>query len=97
MIRLTKLNQTPFYLNSDLVEFIEVTPDTMITTTNGGKLLVAEPAEEVVRRIIEYQRRIHACVGPDFDVVRSKVRQMPDSEDPDLTDPPLPLERDGDE
>ena len=64
MIRLTRLNQTPFYLNSDLIEFIEVTPDTVITTTHGGKLLVAESAEEVVRRVTDYQREIHAYAVP---------------------------------
>ncbi len=59
MIRLTRLNHAPFYLNSDLIEFLEMTPDTVITTINGGKLLVAESAEEVVRRVIEYRRLIH--------------------------------------
>ena len=59
MIRLTRLNHAPFYLNSDLIEFLEITPDTVITTVNGSKLLVAESAEEVVRRVVEYRRQIH--------------------------------------
>ena len=59
MIRLTRLNHAPFYLNSDLIEFLEITPDTVITTVNGTKLLVAESAEEVVRRVVEYRRQIH--------------------------------------
>ena len=58
MIRLTRLNQSPFYLNSDLIEFIEVTPDTVITTVGGGKVRVAEGAEEVVQRVIEFRRQI---------------------------------------
>lgn len=59
MIRLTRLNHAQFYLNPDLIEYLEVTPDTVITTINGGKLLVAESAEEVVHRVVEYRRQIH--------------------------------------
>ena len=63
MIRLTRINQAPFYLNSDLIEFIDTTPDTVITTVNGTKILVAEEAEEVMRRVVDYRRRTH----PDAD------------------------------
>lgn len=59
MIRLTRINQVPFYLNADLIEFIEMTPDTVITTVNGGKVMVAEDAEEVVQRVVDYRRRVH--------------------------------------
>lgn len=61
MIRLTRLNQAPFYLNAHLIELIEITPDTVITTTAGLKILVAEPAEEVVRRVEAYERSIHGA------------------------------------
>jgi flagellar protein FlbD len=63
MIRLTRLNQVAFYLNSDLVELIETTPDTVITTTHGAKFLVSERAEEVVEKIVEFRRRINS--GPE--------------------------------
>ena len=33
MIRLTRLNHVPLVLNSDLIEQVEVTPDTVITMT----------------------------------------------------------------
>jgi flagellar protein FlbD len=56
MIRLTRLNEAPFYLNCDLIEYIEETPDTVVTLSNGGKLRVKEPAATVVERIIEYRR-----------------------------------------
>lgn len=35
MIRLTRLNHIPLVLNSDLIEHIEITPDTVITLTSG--------------------------------------------------------------
>jgi len=33
MIQLTRLNHLPLVLNSDLIEYIEITPDTVITLT----------------------------------------------------------------
>lgn len=62
MIWLTRLNRLPLVLNSDLIEHIEVTPDTVITLTTGQILRVRETAEDVVRRIVEFRRRIY---GPD--------------------------------
>ena len=59
MVRLTRLNYAPFVLNSDLIEHIDSTPDTVITLTTGQILRVRESAEEVVGRIIEFRRKIH--------------------------------------
>ncbi|HLH17030.1 MAG TPA: flagellar FlbD family protein [Bryobacteraceae bacterium] len=64
MIRLTRLNRAPIVLNSDLIEHIDVTPDTVITLTTGQILRVLESAEEVVRRIIRFRRRIFGPGGP---------------------------------
>jgi len=61
MIRLTRLNHVPLVLNSDLIEHIDVTPDTVITLTTGQILRVRETAEEVVERIVEFRRRIFAA------------------------------------
>jgi flagellar protein FlbD len=58
MIRVTRLNSSPLILNSDLVEHIETTPDTVITLTTGQSLRVRESAEEVVQRIVEFRRSI---------------------------------------
>jgi len=58
MIWLTRLNHVPLVLNSDLIEHIEVTPDTVITLTTGQIVRVRESAEDVVQRIVEYRRRI---------------------------------------
>lgn len=59
MIYLTRLNRVPLVLNSDLIEHLDTTPDTVITLTNGQKLMVLEPASEVVRKVIEYRRAIY--------------------------------------
>jgi len=59
MIKLTKLNGKPFILNSDLIEFIEQTPDTIISTTTGKKVVVVESVEEVVEKVLQYKRKIY--------------------------------------
>ncbi|HHY19754.1 MAG TPA: flagellar FlbD family protein [Firmicutes bacterium] len=56
MIKLTKLDGKVFYLNPNLVETIEPTPDTVITLAGGRKLLVQESAETVVEKILVFRR-----------------------------------------
>jgi len=58
MIKVTRLNGEVFYINHDLVEFVEETPDTVISMTTGRKVIVRETAEEVLRHILEYRRMI---------------------------------------
>ena len=50
MIQLTRLNHVPLVLNSDLIEHIEVTPDTVIMLTTGQIIRVLESAGEVALR-----------------------------------------------
>lgn len=59
MIKLSKLNNQEFAVNSDLIETIEQTPDTVITMTTGNKYVVKETQEEIIRRIIQYKRKIY--------------------------------------
>jgi len=58
MIRLTRINQVPLVLNSDLIEHIEATPDTVIALTNGQKLMVMESTDEIVQKVIAFRRAI---------------------------------------
>ena len=58
MVLVTRLNGKDFYVNPDLVAFIEETPDTVITLTDGRKLVVLETAELVIERIIGYRTDI---------------------------------------
>src|ERR1700744_4971195 len=58
MIWLTRLNHAPMVLNSDLIEHIDVTPDTVITLTTGQILRVRETADQGIGRIVEFRRRI---------------------------------------
>ena len=60
MIRLTRLNSHALTVNSDLIKFIENAPDTMLTLTNGEKIVVRESADEVVRKVVEFRRAVLA-------------------------------------
>ncbi|MFQ5653209.1 MAG: flagellar FlbD family protein [Planctomycetota bacterium] len=60
MIRLRRLNGKAFLLNADLIKFIEETPDTVVTLINGERVVVAEDIEEVVERVVDYERRRRA-------------------------------------
>ena len=60
MIHLTRLNHVPLVINSDLIEHIEVTPDTVLVLTSGEKYLVLESADEVIDRVVKFRRAISA-------------------------------------
>jgi len=64
VITLTRLNQTRFVLNAELIRSIEERPDTVITLTTGERLVVREPAREVVEKAIEYGRRLRTLLPP---------------------------------
>jgi flagellar protein FlbD len=58
MIKLTRLSHELLVLNSDLIEYMEATPDTVITLTTGQKLRVSETADQVIARIVEFRRAV---------------------------------------
>jgi len=58
MIKLTRLNNALIVVNSELIEFIEAIPDTMITLTTGQKIMVRESVDEVIGKVKEYRRSL---------------------------------------
>lgn len=58
MIRLTRINRLPLVLNSDLIEHVDLTPDTVVSMTNGQKFVVLESPAEVISRVIDFRRQI---------------------------------------
>lgn len=60
MIRITRLNGVAIVLNSDLIQHIENTPDTVITLTSGEKLMVLESAHEIIEEVVHFRRKILA-------------------------------------
>ncbi|MEO0483590.1 MAG: flagellar FlbD family protein [Planctomycetota bacterium] len=64
MITLTRLNQSRFVLNAELIRSIEEKPDTVITLTTGERVVVREPSRDVVDKAIEYGRRLRTLLPP---------------------------------
>jgi flagellar protein FlbD len=58
MIKLSRLNQKALTVNSDLIKFVENTPDTVITLVSGEKFVVLESAETIVQRVVEFRRKL---------------------------------------
>jgi flagellar protein FlbD len=58
MIRLAKMNGQEVWINAELLESVEATPDTIVGLTNGRRIIVRETPEEVVWRAMEYQRKV---------------------------------------
>ncbi len=66
VVRLSRFDGSEFYVNAELIEIIEMTPDTVISLTNGKKFVVRESADDVVSRVVDYKRRIVGVVGADL-------------------------------
>ena len=62
MIALTRLNGEQFVINADKIRTVESTPDTVLCTDHGDKLMVRESLAEVMKRAIEYARIIRRPV-----------------------------------
>jgi flagellar protein FlbD len=58
MIRLIRLNRESFYLNPDLIQEMETTPDTVLTLRSGVRIVVQDTPERVIDEIVEFKRRI---------------------------------------
>jgi flagellar protein FlbD len=58
MIRLTRINQVPLVVNSDLIEHVDATPDTVVSLSTGQKFMVLESPDEVIARVISFRRAI---------------------------------------
>ncbi|MGB9586303.1 MAG: flagellar FlbD family protein [Anaerolineales bacterium] len=59
MIQVTRFNGVKFFINPELLQYVETTPDTVITLTTKEKLVVKESAQVIVEEFIRYQRLIH--------------------------------------
>jgi flagellar protein FlbD len=59
VIYLTRSNGTKFYINPELIQTVEMTPDTVITLVNNKKFIVRDTAEEILERFLEYRRKSH--------------------------------------
>ena len=59
MIRLTKLNNDQFVLNSNQIECIEIIPESKVIMANKDFFIVKESVDEIIEKIIAYNAKIH--------------------------------------
>lgn len=79
MIKLTRLNNIPLIVNSDLIKCVENSPDTVLTLVTGEKIIVRETTELVLERVIAFRRAILAGLTPVLTdaPVASSTSQLP--------------------
>jgi len=58
MIAVHRLRGEPMFLNADLIESIEATPDTVLTLVDGRRIVVSDSPEEVADRVIEFRASV---------------------------------------
>jgi len=62
MIKVNRLNGRELVVNAELIQFVERTPDTVITLTTREKILVKDSIDEIINKVIDYQRLIRTKV-----------------------------------
>ncbi|MDR0550590.1 MAG: flagellar FlbD family protein [Spirochaetaceae bacterium] len=65
MIKITRLDGVEYWLNPHQIESMEAKPDTTILMLSGKYLVAKETIDEVLKRIIEYRRRIGGFKNED--------------------------------
>ena len=58
MIEVTRLNSTKLLINAEQIEFVEETPDTVISFLSGKKIIVKESRQEIQNLVILYKKKI---------------------------------------
>lgn len=58
LIDITRISGKPFTLNSDLIETIEESPDTVVTLTTGKKIIVKEGRQDIKNLVKLYRKEI---------------------------------------
>jgi flagellar protein FlbD len=81
MITLSRLNGQVVAINPDLITWIEVTPDTIVSLVGGEKIIVREGLDEVIARIIGFRRAIGGGL-PGHDGVLERVSRPPSDRPP---------------
>lgn len=76
MITLTRLSGSRFVLNSDLIERIDSTPDTVVSLVDGKKYVVSEAPDQIVAAVRSHRGEVVA--------MSTRMGQVPG--DPDLVE-----------
>ena len=56
MIKVTRINNDSLVINADLIEFVEATPDTIISLTTGKKIMVKESIDDIIEKVTNFKK-----------------------------------------
>jgi flagellar protein FlbD len=63
MIEVHRLNGEHFMLNSDMIETIDETPDTVVRLINGHRYIIKEKIFDVRKAVVEFRRLAgYSCI-----------------------------------
>jgi flagellar protein FlbD len=69
MIKVTRINKVEkFWINENQIEYLEETPDTILTMVSGRKYAVAETANEISDLIIRVRRAVLISRNEDGEI-----------------------------
>ena len=63
MIYLTKLGGKEILLNEDMIESVSQSPDTIVILSNGHSYMVQETMDEIMERVIMFNRNSRRIVS----------------------------------
>ena len=66
MIEVTKINGVKILVNTSLIETVEETPDTVITLTDGKKIIVKESRYEI-KNLVKLTRQEYFAKTADIE------------------------------
>jgi flagellar protein FlbD len=78
VILVHRLRGEPMYVNADLIESVEATPDTVLTLVDGRRVIVEDAPDVVVQRIVAFRASLLVAAddlrgtGPMLSVVRDE-------------------------
>lgn len=58
MITVTRFDGSQFVINAAMIEFIESTPDTIISLINGKKIIVKETVPQIIESAMDFYKKI---------------------------------------
>jgi len=67
MIILTKINKALIAVNADLIQYIEETPDTVVTMTNSEKIVVLDSMAEIIQKVVHYRRLLNGLIDSEYE------------------------------
>lgn len=63
MIEVHRLNGESFLLNSDMIETIDITPDTVVRLLNGHRYVVRDKIGDIYKKIVAFRKMAgYTCI-----------------------------------